>query len=220
MTETSTWSSLVGAPESSLGTTRRPVDGHLSARPLSLYLGQRLAGQLLGPPLKPHSRCCSRPTAAGLAGQLLGPPLKRFGGAGGAPSCTPSLAGQLLGPPLKRRLDASRSAGAVPFGRAIARPSIEAAASMPRTSRSEWFGRAIARPSIEARSVPAAVGCAPSLAGQLLGPPLKRAVTCGANPPGGQFGRAIARPSIEAGTARSVGSGSPPVWPGNCSALH
>ena len=41
MTETSTWSSLVGAPESSLGTTRRPVDGHLSARPLRARANRR-----------------------------------------------------------------------------------------------------------------------------------------------------------------------------------
>ena len=83
------------------------------------------------------------------------------------------------------------------FGRAIARPSIEAASAsdaLPKITAT--FGRAIARPSIEAsRRYVACAAALSGLAGQLLGPPLKLADPCAAE------------------HRRQV-------WPGNCSALH
>ena len=162
----------------------------------------------------------------------------------GASVCV-RLAGQLLGPPLKRRARRQRPLATVAFGRAIARPSIEAIDPRTIEPSMEKFGRAIARPSIEAASHVACLTNRGRLAGQLLGPPLKRADRPGDQHRLRRFGRAIARPSIEAtATSKSSAPASPTfgraiarpsieaaaptatarrgrcVWPGNCSALH
>ena len=93
--------------------------------------------------------------SAGLAGQLLGPPLKHLFPQRERGIVAAGLAGQLLGPPLKPawpRAHTSRLDMGFEFGRAIARPSIEArsAGDLSRSVVGARFGRAIARPSIEA----------------------------------------------------------------------
>ena len=105
-----------------------------------------LAGQLPGPPLKPrphHDLTRSALGAYGLAGQLPGPPLKQ----------SPASVAQ-------------RASADSAFGRAIARPSIEARRFLE--GRTRWiglhsFGRAIARPSIEAAVRVERVGPVPRL---------------------------------------------------------
>ena len=120
------------------------------------------AGQLPGPPLKRASPAHGLRLRRGSAGQLPGPPLKPRR----IPSCRlthfadVSSAGQLPGPPLKRRHGFPQflTMQSIRFGRAIARPSIEALWSCVtwRLTFVAWpkFGRAIARPSIEAMRLP------------------------------------------------------------------
>ena len=80
---------VVGAPESPLGTTRRPVDGHLPARPLSLNPPTGLWDRRLGPVGRWAGACVRagafwgvRDWSAGLVWGLAVLSLEGLGGAG------------------------------------------------------------------------------------------------------------------------------------------
>ena len=183
---------------------------------------------------------------AGSAGQLPGPPLKLGVHVGGVGVAGRS-AGQLPGPPLKQPVAGSLLRDLQLFGRAIARPSIEAtstgwwrepaqacsAGQLPgpplkrrprlrRARRTRLFGRAIARPSIEADRPHTSKRNRPTgSAGQLPGPPLKHeSAVSWPMSLHVEFGRAIARPSIEARSRCGYATRGRRVRPGNCPALH
>ena len=106
------------------------------------------------------------------------------------------LAGQLLGPPLKLQDPCGVLDDYMLFGRAIARPSIEASAFTANT------------PEMSAR-----------LAGQLLGPPLKQLLRERDTTQSSRLAGQLLGPPLK----HELGDGprsTVQVWPGNCSALH
>ena len=149
----------------------------------SLVLISRLAERLLGPPLKRSDsgrqlelgcltpwfgRAIARPSIEGLTASSAA--WDRVDG-------WPGLAERLLGPPLKleRQHVLNARLGRPAFGRAIARPSIEALEPPAHRRPPVEFGRAIARPSIAAGMARAHISRSTTrLAERLLGPPLKR----------------------------------------------